>query len=84
MKNTVTLESLIFAAAHEGVATGRNGRMRVSGLRAWRGCGDHGAKFVTIEPWTSRGRIGNCRIVIPTSEVRGLIALLVGMLPRAK
>ncbi len=81
MQNTVTLESLIFAAPHEGVATGRNGEMRVSGLRVWRSVGD---KFVTLEPWTSRGRIGNCRIVIPTSEVRGLIVLLVGMLPRAK
>ena len=77
MDKTVYADTVIFAAPNEGVATGRNGDMRVSGLRAWRSL-DGG--FVTLEPWTSRGLIGNCRIVIPAAELRQVTEMLKGML----
>jgi hypothetical protein len=77
MYKTVNADTVIFAAPHEGLATGRNGTMRVSGLRAWRSLD---GKYVTLEPWTSRGTIGNCRIVVPTVELGQVTEMLKGML----
>ena len=81
MRDSITYtEDVIFAPGHEGVATGRNGTMRVRGLRAWRSLD---RSMVTLEPRTSRGLIGNCRIVIPTAELPRVIAMLTGMLDAA-
>jgi len=63
---------LAFTVPHEGLAMGRNGLMRTSGLRVC--CFMSGV--VIIEPVTSRGQIGNCRIEMPVSELSGLIAVL--------
>ena len=52
---------LAFTVPHEGLAMGRNGLMRTSGLRVC--CFMSGV--VIIEPVTSRGQIGNCRIEMP-------------------
>lgn len=74
---TVNADTVIFTAPSEGVATGRNGDMKVRGLRAWRSLD---GKLVTLEPWTSRGQIGNCRIVVPTAELQQVTDMLKGML----
>jgi len=81
MKDCITFtDDVMFAPGHEGVATGRNGTMRMAGLRAWRSL-DH--SMVTLEPRTSCGLIGNCRIVIPTAELPRVIAMLAGMMDAA-
>jgi hypothetical protein len=68
--------TVIFTPPNKGIATGRNGTIRVSGLRIWRSID---ARLVTIEPVTSRGRIGNCRIVIPTADLPQTVEALIAM-----
>ncbi len=80
MDDTTTCTDLIvFHEGREGAAVGRNGSMRVKGLRAWRSLDRFDRSVVSLEPVTSRGHIGNCCIIIPTADIAELAAMLARM-----